>query len=361
MNPQTRMSAPPNIFFLRAGLSIVNLFSEGFRRTKLKDQSMKKVWFVSLAFAGVFLVPKSPAVSFNDIQFWIGSGTNRAGLVVEWSTPETFGGSTVPAPVADKSLVWGYRFDGTATGAQMLAAILAADPRLYVVIDETYGTYVEAIGYHLAGGGGGITDGSFTNFFTNGLLTNATVDVDAAAPLTPGDLYWGGYFGPNWELWNELGDVGGFLNSPDCGPNPYWTPNDPNNPYSGVHGQWEYAQTGLDSLLLTNGSWIGFSVAAGEYEPDPAAPYNVHKHAPAAPDVSITALIKNLAGGFQGGQWRAQFLSCSNWLYTLQRTANFQSWTNVSTATAGNGMNLLLQDTNPPAGRAFYRVKAERP
>jgi hypothetical protein len=77
--------------------------------------------------------------------------------------------------------------------------------------------------------------------------------------------------------------------------------------------------------------------------------------------VSITALIKNLAGGFQGGQWRAQFLSCSNWLFTLQRTADFQSWTNVSTATAGNGANLFLSDTNPPASRAFYRVKAERP
>ena len=257
--------------------------------------------------------------------------------------------------------MWGYRFNGTATGAQMLTAIAAADPRLYVVIDETYGTYVEAIGYHLAGGGGGITDGNTTNFFTNGLLTNATVDVDAAAPLNPGDLYWSGYFGPNWELWNELGDAGGFLNAPDRGPNAYWTPDDPNNPYSGVHGQWEFAQAGLDYLSLTNGSWIGFSVAAGEYEPDPTAPYNAHKHAPAMPDVSITALMKNLTGGFQGGQWQTQFLSCTNWLYTLQRTADFQSWTNITIATTGNGTNLWVQDTNPPPNRSFYRVKAEQP
>ena len=94
---------------------------------------MKKVLFVSLALAGVFLVSKSSAVSFNDIQFWIGSGTNRAGLVIEWSTPESFGYTTVPAPIADKSLVWGYRFNGTATGAQMFNAIVAADPRLYAV------------------------------------------------------------------------------------------------------------------------------------------------------------------------------------------------------------------------------------
>ena len=94
---------------------------------------MKKAWFVSLALAGMFLVSNSSAVSLDDIQFWIGSGTNRAGMVIEWSTPESFAYSTVPAPIADKSLVWGYRFNGTATGIQMFNAIVAADPRLYAI------------------------------------------------------------------------------------------------------------------------------------------------------------------------------------------------------------------------------------
>jgi hypothetical protein len=244
----------------------------------------------------------------------------------------------------------------------MLMAILAADPRLYVVVDETYGTYIDAIGYDLTGTGlAGITDGSVTNFFTTNFLTDFTVDIDAAAPLNPGVLYWGGSYGPNWELWNELGDAGGFLNSPDRGPNPYWTPDDTNNPYSGEHGQWSYAQNGLDTLTLTNGSWIGFSVAAGEYEGDIAAPYNTHKHAPELPDPGITALIKNFSGNLQSGQWQAQFGSCSNWLYTLQRTTDLQSWSDVSGATYGSGTNLILQDTNPPAANAFYRVKAEHP
>ena len=151
---------------------------------------MKKIRF-ALALAGLFCVSKSLAVSFNDIQFWIGSGTNRAALVVEWSTPESQIGSTVPAPSADKTLLWGYRFNGTATGGQMFNAIVTADPRLYAVeiIDPKYGTGVNGIGFHLAGGGDlGITEGSITNFFTNGLLTNATVNLDAAAPLNPGDL-----------------------------------------------------------------------------------------------------------------------------------------------------------------------------
>jgi hypothetical protein len=327
---------------------------------------MKKL-FVTLAIAGLLLASKSSAVSLDDIRVWAGSGTNRAALVVEWSTPESSSYSTVPAPIADKTFVWGYRFNGTnVTGAQMLNAVLAIDPKIYAVASETYGTYVEGIGYNLQGNGGvGITDGGSTNYFTNALLTNATVDVDAAAALNHGDLFWSGYYGPNWELWTELDNAGGFLNSPDRGTNAYWTPDDPDAPYSGVHGQWEYAQSGLDGLTLTNGSWIGFSVAAGEYEGDPSAPYNTHKHAPPSPDVSLAGTvpppIQNFTGYFTNSIWQVQFISQTNWLYTLQRTADFQSWTNISIATSGNGTNLFLQDTNAISGKSFYRVRIDLP
>jgi hypothetical protein len=324
---------------------------------------MKKIssW---LALVSLFFASESPAVSLNDIQFWVGSGTNRAALVVEWTTPESFGYTTVPAPIADKSLVWGYRFNGTATGIQMFNAIVAADPRLYA-IEVTYplfGTSVYGIGFHLAGGGDlGITDGNTTNFFSNGLLTNSTVDIDAAAPLNPGDLYWGGFNGPNWETWNELGDAGGFLNSPDRGTNTYWTSTDPTYASSGYHGEWELAQAGLSGLQLTNGSWIGFSVAAGEFEFDLSAPYNAHKHAPAAPDAGITALVKNLTGGFAEGRWQARFLSCTNWLYSLERSPDLQNWMTVTAAVSGNGTSLIIEDATPPADNSFYRIRANQP
>jgi hypothetical protein len=71
--------------------------------------------------------------------------------------------------------------------------------------------------------------------------------------------------------------------------------------------------------------------------------------------------VQNLAGSFSHAVWQAQFISRSNWLYTLERTGDFQSWTNVSPATSGNGTNLFLPDTNAPADKAFYRVRAERP
>lgn len=71
--------------------------------------------------------------------------------------------------------------------------------------------------------------------------------------------------------------------------------------------------------------------------------------------------VQNLGGRFTNNLWQVNFLSRSNWLYTLERTTDFQSWTNVSPAVSGNATNLFLQDTNPPASRAFYRARGERP
>ena len=71
--------------------------------------------------------------------------------------------------------------------------------------------------------------------------------------------------------------------------------------------------------------------------------------------------VQNLTGAFSNGVWQAQFCSQSNWLYILQRTADFQSWTNVGPAAPGNATTLFLQDANPPADKAFYRVSASRP
>jgi len=39
---------------------------------------------------------------------------------------------------------------------------------------------------------------------------------------------------------------------------------------------------------------------------------------------------------------------------------DLRSWTNATPATPGSATLLILQDTNPPSGRAFYRVRANR-
>jgi hypothetical protein len=77
--------------------------------------------------------------------------------------------------------------------------------------------------------------------------------------------------------------------------------------------------------------------------------------------VTAPSPIQNLTGTLSNGVWFARFLSRSNWLYTLERTADFQSWTNILPVVSGNGTTLTLPDFNPPSGKAFYRVRANRP
>ena len=71
--------------------------------------------------------------------------------------------------------------------------------------------------------------------------------------------------------------------------------------------------------------------------------------------------MQNLTGSFSNGIWQTQFFSRSNWWYTLQRSPDFQSWTNVSSVTDGGATNLVLRDTNAPTDQAFYRISAQRP
>ena len=68
-----------------------------------------------------------------------------------------------------------------------------------------------------------------------------------------------------------------------------------------------------------------------------------------------------MIGGFSNNVWRVQFDSRTNWLYTLERTSDFQSWTGVSPVTPGVSGTLALSDSASPASKAFYRVRANRP
>jgi hypothetical protein len=117
------------------------------------------------------------------------------------------------------------------------------------------------------------------------------------------------------------------------------------NIYSGSPGDFR-----LDTLSISSYQDDGFGdsiVASGTLD-------NFVVTLPPPPVQALTGILTN-------GAWQAEFISRSNWLYTLQRSADFHAWTDVSTATAGDGTNLFLPDINPPAGNAFYRVKAERP
>ena len=70
--------------------------------------------------------------------------------------------------------------------------------------------------------------------------------------------------------------------------------------------------------------------------------------------------VQNLVGSFADANWQVQFISRTNWLYTLERTTNFTTWNAAAAATFGNGATLTLADTNSPTAKSFYRVRANR-
>jgi len=258
---------------------------------------MKKV-LATLALTGFALAANVHAFTTNDIQIWTGCGTNHAAMVIEWNSPEVFNLSTVPAPITTKTMVWGYKFNGTATASQMFNSVLTADRRLYAIdYDDSYGRFVEGIGYNLKGDGNyGATDGTETypaNTFVNGDLINSYLDPDAATPLNNGDLFWSGYYGANWNIWTELNQTGGYAAAPDRGTNQYAT-FDPVS-YTWTQGQWESSYLGLDDLDLQDGSWLGLSVGSAGYDTNVAdiafTAYFYQEQAPVSPDGTYFAYV----------------------------------------------------------------------
>jgi len=73
---------------------------------------MKKWIAALLALPLSCLQAQTLVNSFDNIQYWVGSGQKRAALVLQWNDGLT--------PV---SVAWGYRWDGEATGIDMLRAI----------------------------------------------------------------------------------------------------------------------------------------------------------------------------------------------------------------------------------------------
>jgi hypothetical protein len=71
--------------------------------------------------------------------------------------------------------------------------------------------------------------------------------------------------------------------------------------------------------------------------------------------------VANVSLAFAAGTWQAHFNSQSNWVYTMERTFDFQNWAAVSATAPGTGAGMSLSDTNAPGAKSFYRVRATIP
>jgi hypothetical protein len=77
--------------------------------------------------------------------------------------------------------------------------------------------------------------------------------------------------------------------------------------------------------------------------------------------VTLPPIVRNFTGALNNGVWQVQCGTYTNWLYSLERSTNLISWSDALISSNGSGDILFLQDTNAPADKAFYRVRADQP
>jgi hypothetical protein len=192
----------------------------------------RKTESIALAVCLLLIVfhvaPARAAFTFDDIEFWVGSGDKHAALVIDWVENNP----TVPA------LAWGYRWNGVATGRDMLGAIVEADDRLYVKFNDRLDdpthvdpTIVYGIGYDTDNDGEfGIDDGTTFDEFGRAF---GNAPFFGSGATDPGDYYAEGWTFAFWHFGVE---------SPD-GTNPY------------VGGGWSSTNDGIATRDLVDGSW----------------------------------------------------------------------------------------------------------
>lgn len=104
---------------------------------------MRNVYFslVALAMLMPQMLRAQNALWFNNVQFYIGTGTKTALFVADFNNGNS-----------PECLTWGYRFNGTPTAEQMLKAIDSADARLEIAIASGFLNDISFLNYTGTGG-----------------------------------------------------------------------------------------------------------------------------------------------------------------------------------------------------------------
>ena len=129
-----------------------------------------------------YAAPQRSNIPFTQIQYWVGTGGNKAILIVNYCDK-------------NKALAWGYKWDGTKTVAQMLAAIDSADNRLTIV--GVGAGYITDFQYN---------DAQFPNYDFGGTGIMYTINGNdasgvASTNIQDGDVAdFGGYNCKPWNL-----------------------------------------------------------------------------------------------------------------------------------------------------------------
>ena len=134
----------------------------------------------------------SSTVDFSKIKYWVGTGSNESALVFSWGDGKGDG----------KNLVWGYRWNDAATGADMLMAVAAADPRFYLLMNggTQYGAAFGGYGFDLNGNGNiQLVSGDDTFDLTDGAYDCGDYSFDNFTSNDPEDHWAAGWYKGYWS------------------------------------------------------------------------------------------------------------------------------------------------------------------
>ena len=219
----------------------------------MSNWSRQLVRFISFA-AGVIAsllicnqIVAGPVDSFDDVEFWVGAGSNRAAIAIDWFKDST----------DEPALVWGFRWDGAATGQTMLNAIVTADSRLFAKSEGhgALGSAIYGLGYDDGDGEFALDDD--TAFDELGFAASAG-PADLATAVDADDLYREGWFTGYWHYGRSI-----------C------------NPYEG--GSWQSSQSGMTGRTLHDGDWDSW-VFSESFTATPFAENPVAAEPPASGD-----------------------------------------------------------------------------
>lgn len=197
------------LLFLFAFSTNAQVTVQGVPRSEVKNTTLKKQ-------------AKNSNFTMDDVVYWVGTGSNKAVLAIQWNDQKN-----------PDALVWGFRWDGNATGEDMIKAIAKVDKRFYTLLYQgtQYGSAIGGIGFDLDGKG---TVGLYKNNNTtyplyplDGIINTTAYDFDDYKAVDANDHWQSGWYQGYWSYWVKDSATDDFG-------------------YSGL---------GATSRQLTNGSW----------------------------------------------------------------------------------------------------------
>jgi len=281
---------------------------------------MKNLIAALITLPLVGLQAQSTVNSFDDIRFWVGSGSKKSVVVLQWNDGKQ-----------PSSLAWGFRWDGDRHGIQMLTALAGT-----TIIREPYGGPVVEM---LSGADPRIT--LVLERFGFGDAIYSVVYNDNGVVRTAAD--WSSSFW-QYSLFAGEFDYYTYNFATEAFDGPFLYEQIGSTLYRDV--QWFEAPIGASDRMLVDESWDGWSFAPGFIS------------SPIQKPVAATLPLPATTVGWLGSQPVIRWNSLSGVRYQVQyASAPGGPWQNVGDLRDGTGGIMEHIDASSPRPpHRFYRI-----